>query len=278
MFDQWCTSLQHLSPSVRCMRMRHVRKLCIYLKRSHSQQFVPDPLTFPSHQQRFTPHVISDSEIANILSATQHLFSDRRFLLRPQTLRIAILLLYATGIRRSELLRLKLGDFNSAEATLHIQNTKFHKSRLIPLSPCVAAEVEEYLTLRHKNRLPMEIISPFIWNRFGGPGGKAYTGTGFASNWAALCIALGIFTKKGRPPRLHDLRHSFAINVLQRWYKAGEDVQTKLPLLSTYMGHVSIDLEMKRQAIAKAKPLSDEKHPQLSWRKNSDILAWLESL
>jgi site-specific recombinase XerD len=235
MFNLWCTTLHHLSATVRRSRMLYVRKLCLYLQRSRPQQFIPDLLTFPAHHQQLTPHILSESDIARILSATQHLCPYPPCPLRPQTLRIALLLLYTTGLRRGELLRLKLGDFNAAEATLLIQDTKFHKSRLIPLSPSVAAELEEYLALRHKNRLPMEITSPFIWNGCGGPEGKAYTGTGFASNWRALCVSLGILTRKGRPPRIHDLRHSFAVNVLQRWYQAGEDVQTKLPLLSTYM-------------------------------------------
>lgn len=86
----------------------------------------------------------------------------------------------------------------------------------------------------------MEMTAPLVWNGYGGPEGKPYTGTGLAANWAALCTALGIFTRKGKPPRIHDLRHSFAVNVLQRWYQTGEDVQAKLPLLSTYMGHISI--------------------------------------
>jgi site-specific recombinase XerD len=240
MFNHWCTTLHHLSAAVRRSRMLYVRKLCLYLQRSHPQQFVPDLLTFPSHHQQLVPHILTESNIARILSATKHLCSSRRRPLRPETLRIAIILLYTTGLRRGELLRLTLGDFNSDEATLLIQDTKFHKSRIIPLSASVADELKEYLALRHENGSPMQITSPLVWNGYGGPGGKAYTGTGFTSNWRALCVALGILTRKGTPPRIHDLRHSFAVNVLQRWYQAGEDVQTKLPLLSTYMGHVSI--------------------------------------
>jgi len=84
----------------------------------------------------------------------------------------------------------------------------------------------------------MEDGSALIRNGHGGDG--SYTGTGFAHNWCALCKALEIFTHKGKPPRIHDLRHSFAVQVLRRSYLDGSDVQAKLPLLSIYMGHVSI--------------------------------------
>jgi integrase len=86
----------------------------------------------------------------------------------------------------------------------------------------------------------METASPLIWNQHGSSEGRAYTGTGFAQNWRLLCTALEIFTDKGKPPRIHDLRHSFAVNALKHCYIHGEDVQARLPILSTYMGHVSV--------------------------------------
>ena len=86
----------------------------------------------------------------------------------------------------------------------------------------------------------MKASSPLIWNNAGGPEGRAYTGTGIGRNWRLLCASLKILTPKGIPPRIHDIRHGFAINALLRWYHNGEDVQAKLPQLSTYMGHVSI--------------------------------------
>jgi len=101
-------------------------------------------------------------------------------------------------------------------------------------------DLEEYLTLRHNNRLPMEETAPLVWSGYGGPQGGSYTATGFTSNWSTLCSSLKIFTRKAKPPRIHDLRHSFALNALKRWYVEGYDVQAKLPLLSRYMGHVSI--------------------------------------
>jgi len=240
MFNGWCTTLHGFSQSGRHRSMRAVWSFCLYRRRSDPQSFVPDESTFPPENRTFTPYVFSEPDIARILSATRFLRPRARSPLRPQTMRMGILLLYATGMRRGELLGLKLADFDPDEATLFIRDTKFHKSRIIPLSPSVAAELAAYLALRHENHLPMETDSPLMWNGYGGPEGKGYAGTGLRSNWAAICASLGIFTGKGEPPRIHDLRHSFAVNALRRWYRSGEDVGAKLPMLSTYMGHVSI--------------------------------------
>ena len=83
----------------------------------------------------------------------------------------------------------------------------------------------------------MDTASPLILNSCSS---RAYTGVGLGDNFSTLCRVLKIFTREGRTPRIHDFRHTFAVRVLQRWYQKGEDVQVKLPLLSTYMGHVSI--------------------------------------
>lgn len=241
MVNEWYKTLHHLSPSSRHKHVRVVRSLCLYRRRSKPQSFVPDDSTFPVDRKSFFPYIFSEYAVARILSATRFLPPRECSPLRAETIRIAILLLYTTGLRRGGLLRLRLGDFNSAEATLLIQNTKFHKSRIIPLSGSVAAEVEAFLALRRKNHLPMEVTSPLIWNRFGGgTEGRCYTGTALAQNLRALCSSLDIFTPEGKTPRVHDLRHSFAVNALKRCYQAGEDMGAKLPLLSTYMGHVSI--------------------------------------
>ena len=239
-FSQWAATLEGLSPTVRRNWMRIVRNFCLYRRRSFPYSFVPDTLTFPANHQSCLPCIISESDIARLLAATEYLRPSLRSPLRPENLRIAILLLSSAGLRRGELLRLTLGDFDATQGTLLIRGTKFHKTRIIPLSSSVSSELSAYLAMRHKSRLPMEVASPLIWNGYGGPQGKGYTGTGFSHNWSALCMALKIFTDKGKPPRIHDVRHSFAVNVLKRCYLDGEDVQAKLPLLSIYMGHVSV--------------------------------------
>lgn len=240
MFNQWCLTFSHLSPRSRRKYILDVRRFCLHRCRSHPQSFVPNLSDLPVNRQSLVPYIFSVSDIARLLSATKYLRPRGRSPIRAQTFRIAIILLYTTGLRHGELLRLKLGDYNSTEKTLFIRDTKFHKSRIIPLSDSVATELEAFMELRTKNHLPMDITSPLICNKYGGLEAKQYVRNGFADTWRALCTVLKILTRDRRPPRIHDLRHSFAITVLQRWYQAGENVQAKLPLLSTYLGHVSI--------------------------------------
>jgi len=178
--------------------------------------------------------------MALLLKAAQDLPRWTSCPFRPETLRIAFLLLFTTGMRRGELVRLTLGDIDRREETLTIRETKFHKSRVIPLSPSVMGELQAYLELREKKRLFLSPDSPVIISGYQTTEGPGYTGHTLTSNWVALCTSLRILTSKGRPPRLHDIRHSFAVNVLLRWYRNHDDVQANLPLLATYMGHVSV--------------------------------------
>ena len=239
-FGQWCDTFAHLSPAVRRNRMRIVRNFCLYRRRGHPHSFVPDILTFPKGHSQFIPYILSSLDIARLLRAAQLLPALPQSPLRPQTMRLAIALFYTSGLRRGELLRLTLGDFDPAESTLFIRSTKFHKERIIPLSVTTDAELRTYLNERQQYGFPMKESSPIIWNNAGGAEGRAYTGTGLAQNWKLLCASLKILTPKGIPPRIHDIRHSFAVNALLRWYHNGENVLAKLPQLSTYMGHVSV--------------------------------------
>ena len=239
-FAEWCTTLSHLMPTVRRTRMRIVRNFCLYRRRSRPQSFLPDARSFPANHQPAPPHIVSESEMALLLEAAQALPRWTSCPFRPETLRMAFLLLFTTGLRRGELLRLTLADIDSCEETCAIRQTKFHKSRVIPLSPSVARELNAYLELREKNRLFLSPGSPVIISGYQTTDGRGYTGYALGRNWADLCASLNILTVKGRPPRIHDLRHSFAVNVLMRWYRNNDDVQAKLPLLSTYMGHVSV--------------------------------------
>jgi len=237
---RWCTTLGHLSPTVRRNHMRVARNFCLYRRRSRPESFLPDPRTFPANHQPIAPYIVSEAEMALLLKAAQDLPRWRSCPFRPETLRIAFLLLFTTGMRRGELVRLTLGDLDRRGETLTIRETKFHKSRLIPLSPSVSGELQVYLELREKKRLFLSPDSPVIVSGYQTTDGPGYTGHALTSNWVALCTSLRILTSKGRPPRLHDIRHSFAVNALLRWYRNHDDVQAKLPLLATYMGHVSV--------------------------------------
>lgn len=237
-YVRWCRTQHHLSPTTRRKRMQIVRNLCLYRRRCDPTCFVPDPSEFPLRSQPVQPYLFSEREIACLLHTSDTLRSCSRSPLRREVFRLAIVLLYTTGLRHGELRRLVVGDYDPRDRTLLVRATKFHKSRLLPLSPDGARELDAYLETRCTHTLPVSPETPLIWNSC--LGGRAYSDVGLGDGIRRLFKAVGIRTPQGRFPRVHDFRHSFAVHALVRWYRVGADVQAKLPYLMTYMGHSSI--------------------------------------
>lgn len=237
-FAQWCNTQEYLTSGVRRARMRIVRNFCLYRRRTEPYCFVPDAALFPPLHQAVQPHIFTEPEVAALLRQAQTLEPASRSPLRRETFRLALVLLYTTGLRRGELLRLLVGDYDPQEHTLLVRESKFHKSRLLPLSPDGSREVEDYLRARRARHLPVSKETPLLWSR--ARGGRPYTENGLRTGINLLLRAAGIRTASGRLPRLHDFRHAFAVQALMRWYRAGANAQAKLPFLATYMGHVSI--------------------------------------
>ena len=237
-FAAWCLTLQHLASGTRRGRMRIVRNLCLYRRRREPDCFVPDERLFPPVHQVIRPHIFTDSQIVQLLATARTLARSPNSPLRPENMRLAIVLLSTTGLRRGELTRLTVGDYDPPQRMLAIRQSKFHKSRLVPVSADTAREVEHLIAIRGRPRLPAEANSPLLWNRSPRTGG--YSGGALSGAMRALFRRADVRTATGQLPRTHDFRHGFAVNALLRWYRAGLDVQTKLPFLAAYMGHVSI--------------------------------------
>ena len=237
-FAAWCLTLEHLASVTRRGRMRVVRNLCLYRRRGEPGCFVPDERLFPPVRQAIRPHIFTDNEIVHLLAVARTLARTSNSPLCPENRRLAIVLLSTTGLRRGELTRLTVGDYDPPQRTLAIRESKFHKSRLVPLSADTAREVEHLIEIRGRRRLPAAAETPLLWHRQPPTGG--YSGGGFGGAMSALFRRAGIRTATGHLPRTHDFRHAFAVKALLRWYRAGLDVQAKLPFLAAYMGHVSI--------------------------------------
>ena len=237
-FFLWCRTMEDLTSGVRRNRMRVVRNLCLYRRRREPDCFVPDRSLFPHPHQPVRPYIFSESEIRRLLDQTRRLTRIGYSPLRPELFHLIVVLLFTTGLRRGELLRLKVADYDPREATLLIRASKFHKSRLLPLPDDVRREIDGYLKARRRRRLIVTSDTPLVWNSY--QGGHAYTPESLRWGLERLLKAVKIQTPDGRTPRIHDFRHSFAVNALLRWYRSGVDVQAKLPFLAAYMGHVSI--------------------------------------
>jgi site-specific recombinase XerD len=238
MFLNWTSELAHLSPNMQCAYLRAVKSFLQFHARDHEETFIPDALNLPKTTPPPLPRLVSPDEMAHVLDVAQHLRRSTNNPLRAETFRLGLILLFCCGLRRTELLRLTLDHIDLEQSLIRIENTKFHKSRLVPLSPTVANEVAMYLRQRQQMKVAMHPKAFLLAN--GIQGDKAYADHTLLTVWHRLCLSIHLVDSHGRPPRLHDLRHSFAVNTLQRWYAEGANVQAKLPHLATYLGHVNI--------------------------------------
>lgn len=237
-FDLWCASFSHLSATTRRGRQLIVRKFCLYRQRTQPDCFVPDPLYFVRLCPYRKPVIVQPKQVAQILIAASSLAPTTNSPLLPAVMRLAVVLLYTAGLRRGELIRLNLGDIEPETGLLRIRASKFHKSRLVPMSSSAATAVRAYLRKRLAAPFDTTPSAPLLC--CGPRGCHGYTGAGLGQAISRLFAATNVLDGEGRRPCVHDIRHNFAIQALIRWYRDGADVQSNLPRLAMYMGHVSI--------------------------------------
>ena len=204
-FEQWCASHRGLTGNVRRNRQRIVRNWCLYRQRDEPACFVPDPNRFPRPHPHQAPVIVKPEQIARMLVAADAVQPTAGSSLRPKVLRLATVLLYCAGLRRGELLRLQLGDVNSRNAVLRIRQSKFHKSRWVPLSRDAGDELRRYLQQRQRRwglPAPGDALLCHGTGRCIG-----YTGTGLSRGLHELMETADVHGLDGRRPRIHDLRH-----------------------------------------------------------------------
>jgi integrase/recombinase XerD len=237
LFDEWCRGFESLSSNVRRNRQRMVRNFCLYRQRTEPQCFIPDINWFARPQPHAPPIILTPAQVGRLLQLAGQCRSTPTSPLHPHVLKLAVVLLYTAGLRRGELLRLNLADVDAQAGLLRVRESKFHKSRWVPLSTDARRELRRYLTHRLVT-LDAAPTSPLLCNLSRGL--RGYTGNGLRYGIGRLLLRAGIRDVQGRVPRIHDFRHTFAVQALLRWYRQGVDVQSNLPKLALYMGHVSI--------------------------------------
>lgn len=236
-FTEWIKTLDRMTSTGRRFFQRIVRNFLLFHARDHSGTFIPDRLTFPKPAPVVIPRLVSEAEMGRVLALVRQLPPSAGNPLRAQTWFIGLLLLFCCGLRRGELMRLTLGDIQQEQTLLHIRLSKFRKSRWVPLSPSVTAELTQYLQQRRQEKLPMASEAFLMWSPRRSP--EVYADNSLVALWHRLCISARVLDARGHPPRVHDLRHSCAVLALQHWYAQGVDTQAKLPHLAAYLGHVS---------------------------------------
>jgi len=197
----------------------------------------PLPKVVPKLPSRFVPYIYSREELRRLLDATSACQRPIH-VIEPPTLRTILLLLYGAGLRLSEALNLNLENVDLTRAVLTVQLSKFFKSRLVPLGKQLSKTLTDYSAWRQVAHPLTEKQSPFFVNRSGSRVSCLALQNTFKRLRDHTCIHR---TDGGRcQPRLHDLRHSFAVHRLISWYEQGADVQRLLPALSVYLGHINI--------------------------------------
>lgn len=239
LYESWRRSRQRLHANTRRKEELAVRRFCLYRTRSQPQFFVPSAHSIPRRRPCARPVIVQPEQIARMLAAADGLRGRDNSPLHAAVGRIATVLLYTSGLRSGELLRLTVEDFEEAHSVVRIVEAKFHKSRLVPLSETAQMQVRRYLKQRALRAPDCSECGPFLFNRYGGSI-RPYSASGLHRLIDCLFEAAGVRDHEGRAPRVHDLRHSFAVQSLIRSYRTEGDPQSWLPKIAMYMGHVSI--------------------------------------
>lgn len=200
-------------------------------------QVSPLPMTVPKYPPPMTPYIYSVAELRRLLEATACLQTPMSPL-QATTFHTLLLLLYGTAMRVSEALALSLADVNLDEALLTIRDTKFYKSRWVPIGPKLTLALATYAAKRRRLPLPHGETSAFLVTRTGHRLSYEHTNRLFGRVRRHAHVTRDAQARY--QPRLHDLRHTAIVHRVVAWYHAERDVGQWLLPLSTYVGHAEI--------------------------------------
>ncbi|HEY6921970.1 MAG TPA: tyrosine-type recombinase/integrase [Steroidobacteraceae bacterium] len=234
---RWAVQPTGVQRATHAGRLRIVRGFAAWLQASDPRTQVPPRGLLPAKYLRPAPHIYSGRELAALMAAAGHLRSASG--LRGTTFKTLLGLLASTGLRPGEALALDTGDVDLAEGMLTVRESKFGKSRFVPLEPSTRAALAAYDSFRNRVRPLRDTPAFFVSFK-----GSRLTGDAVRKMFSKLCQTVGLRTRvhprrSGRGPRLQDIRHSFATRRLVEWYRARLDVDRLMPRLSTYLGHTS---------------------------------------
>lgn len=232
LIQSWLAQGQGRKPISAATDLGVIRQFCLYRRRRDPDGFVPGREWFPPCiESQFVPHIFSDAEVRSIM---RQIACGRGSHVQRLGRRLLWLLLYCTGLRFGEAARLQIADLDLRRRLLWIRESK-GRTRLVPFGSDLAGEFRRYLRLRGTATLLPEgpLLLSFVGKRYS-PKTISYT----LRRWLRMA---GLKSEKGRNgPRPYDVRHTFAVHRLRRWYRRGVDLSGRLPWLSTYMGHANI--------------------------------------
>jgi integrase len=229
----WARETSSVQQAECARRLSIVRGFARHRSATDSRTEIPPDGLLPYRPKRARPYVYSNEEIRRLLRAALMLSGA----LRPWTYYCLFGLLSVSGLRLGEARNLELKDVDLRAGVLTIRGTKFGKSRLVPLHGSTCRVLADYLARRKRHWASRPVSSYVFVSNWGNrlDGGEIHRTFYTISRQVGL---RGVTDSYG--PRLHDLRHRFAVMTLLRWYRAGEDAERRLPTLSAYLGHVHV--------------------------------------
>jgi integrase/recombinase XerD len=238
LFLRWDASLPAATTSTRSARLSAVRLFAQWLSSIDPAHEVPTRGLLPDRSQRPRPHIYSEAEIASIIAAAKALPSI--YGLRGLTYSTLFGLIAVTGLRISEALALDHDDLDVENGVVRVRRGKLGKERLLPLDSTVVAQLVGYSAER--DRLLGSAPDAF----FVTCKGTRLTDCSARYNFAHACQQIGLrahqhYCRHGRGPRIHDLRHTFAVQTMINWYRTGKDPAREMIRLTTYLGHTDPD-------------------------------------
>jgi integrase len=237
---RWAMAPQGVQRATWARRLSMVRRFATWLSAFDPQTEVPPRRLLPGRRRRNRPHIFTDAEIGRLMAEAARRGSSTG--LRPLTYTTLIGLLASTGLRPGEALALDKSDVDLENGILSIRQTKFGKSRFVPLEPSTREALQQYAERRDALCVGPRSHAFHLSER-----GMRVHGGAARRMFATMSCAIGLRPvigrrRWGRGPRLQDFRHTFATRRLVEWYRAGLDVERELPKLSTYLGHVEVGL------------------------------------
>jgi integrase/recombinase XerD len=225
----WATQPAERDPVWWSQRLGIVRGFASYLRAFDPDTEVPPTHLLPRRSYRPEPYIYLPEEVTALMAAARAMTNP----LRAATFETLIGLIASSGLRPGEALRFERDDLDWSQCLIDIRNTKFNKHRQVPLHSSTVAALAAYAKIRDQI-CPCPSSATFFVSTIG----TRLVHTSADNTFARIATRAGL-PRPGtaRPPRLHDLRHFLAVSTVASWYRAGLDVNTHLPLLSTYLGH-----------------------------------------
>jgi integrase len=229
---KWANLPKNTQLFTRAARFSIIRKFIEYWHNFDSSAEVPPKDLLIYSYRRKPPYIYTDEEVSRLLLACKKLTS--KIGLRKHTYQVFFGLIACTGLRRSEVIILDKEHIDFDRSIITIKNSKFNRSRMVPIHSTVLKHLIEYN--QHRDQLfPILKTNAF----FVSEKGLRLNRSAIRDTFLEISQIIGIRNQSDRcGPRIHDLRHRFAVKTIIKWYKSGINVDQRMPILSTYLGHI----------------------------------------